>query len=105
MNGDPADTPATQSYIAFIAILGLAGAAVAAGFARGSRRRELIALARAGGGALLLGVGFGSARWLVDWSLNGDGAAGIVTTLYFLVGGLLFSTLGWTRPAQSAAVH
>jgi hypothetical protein len=46
---------------------------------------------------LLLGVVFGSARWLVDWSLNGDGVAGIAITLYFLLGGMLFSWLGWGR--------
>lgn len=107
MNGDPADTPAAQSYIAFIAVLGLVGAAVAAGLGRGSHRRVLIVLARAGGAALLVGVVFGTGRWLVDWSLDGDGAAGIVTTLYFLLGGLLFSTLGWTPRlprTQTAAV-
>jgi hypothetical protein len=31
MNGDPADVTGAQGYIAFIAALGLAGAAVAAG--------------------------------------------------------------------------
>jgi hypothetical protein len=99
MNGDPADTPAAQSYIAFIAMLGLAGAAVAGGLARGSRRQTLIVLARSGGAALLVGAVFGTGRWLAEWSLNGDGAAGIVITLYFLLGGLLFSTLGWSRNA------
>jgi hypothetical protein len=68
---------------------------VAGGLARGSRRRTLIMLARAGGAVLLLGVVFGAGRWLVDWSLDGDGAAGVVITLYFLLGGLLFSMLGW----------
>jgi len=98
-NGDPADTPGAQSYIAFIAAVGLAGAAVAGGLARGSRRRTLIMLSRAGGAALLLGVVFGAGRWLADWSLHGDGATGIVITLYFLLGGLLFSALGWRAPA------
>jgi hypothetical protein len=94
-NGDPADTLGAQTYIAFIAVLGLAGAAVARGLARSSRRRTLILLARAGGAALLLGVVVGTGRWLADWSLDGDGATGIAITLYFLLGGLLFSTLGW----------
>ncbi|HEY7074435.1 MAG TPA: hypothetical protein VH418_03665 [Solirubrobacteraceae bacterium] len=98
-NGDPAGTPGAQGYIAFIAALGLAGAAVAAGLARGSRRRTLSMLARAGGAALLLGVAFGAGRWLADWSLGGDGVTGVAITLYFLLGGLLFSALGWRRPA------
>lgn len=99
-NGDPADTPGAQSYIAFIAALGLAGAAVAGGLGRGSRRRTLIMLARTGGAALLLGVVFGAGRWLADWSLDGDGAAGVVITLYFLLGGFLFSAIGWGGPAS-----
>jgi len=99
MNGDPADTPAAQAYIACIAALGLAGAAVAAGLARGSRRRALIVLSRIGGVALLLGVALGAGRWLADWSLDGDGAPGVAITLYFLLGGLLFSALGWRRQA------
>ena len=98
-NGDPADTTGTQTYIAFIAALGLAGAVVAGGLARGSRRRTLIMLARAGGAALLLGVVFGAGRWLADWSLDGDGVTGVAITLYFLLGGLLFSALGWRVPA------
>jgi hypothetical protein len=100
MNGDPADTPGAQAYIAVIAVLGLAGAAVARGLARDPRRRMLILLARAGGAALLLGVAFGTGRWLADWSLDGDGAAGVATTVYFLLGGLLFSTLGWRRTSR-----
>jgi hypothetical protein len=35
MNGEPADTLAVQSYIAFIAVLGLVGAAVAHGLVYG----------------------------------------------------------------------
>jgi hypothetical protein len=97
VDGDPADTLAAQSYIAFIAVLGLAGTAVARSLAHGSRRRVFILLARAGGAALLLGVVFGTGSWLANWSLDGDGAAGVVTTLYFLLGGLLFSTLGWRQ--------
>ena len=95
-----ADSLGAQGYIAFIAVLGLAGAAVAGGFARGSNHRTLVLLARAGGAALLLGVAVGTGRWLANWSLEGDGAAGIVTTLYFLLGGLLFSTLGWRLRAR-----
>jgi hypothetical protein len=100
MNGDPADTLGAQLYIAFIAALGLAGAAVAGGLGRGSSRRLLIMLARIGGAALLLGVVVGTGRWLADWSLNGDGAEGVAITLYFLIGGLLFSALGWRRASS-----
>ena len=99
MNGDPADTFGAQSYIAVVALLGLVGAVVARSLAHASRRRSLL-LARAGGAALLFGVVFGGGRWLVDWSLDGDGAAGVVTTLYFLLGGILFSILGWRRDTR-----
>ena len=103
MNGDPADTLAVQSYIAFIAVLGLVGAAVAHGVVHGLGarvgRRTLILLARAGGAVLLVGVAVGTGGWLVDGSLNGDGAAGVVTTLYFLLGGLLLTSLGWRGDA------
>jgi hypothetical protein len=92
MNGDPADTPAAQAYIAFIALLGLLGAAVARGLVPGARR-----LARVGGVALLAGVVVGVGRWLVDGSLDGDGAAGVATTVYFLLGGVLFAVVGWAR--------
>jgi hypothetical protein len=106
MNGEPADTPAVQGYIAFIAVLGLLGGAVAHGLVHpwGTRlgRRTLILAARAGGATLLLGVAFGTGSWLVDGSLNGDGAAGIVTTLYFLLGGVLFSALGWHRATPAS---
>ena len=101
MRGDPADSPAAQIYIGAIAALGLVGAALAYGLddrrctARCSRTLTL--LARAGGAVLLLGVAFGTGRWLAAWSLEGDGPAGIVTTLYVLLGGLLFSVLGWRR--------
>jgi hypothetical protein len=100
MNGDPADTLGAQIYIAFIAALGLAGAAVGGALGRGSRRRILIMLARIGGAVLLLGVVGGAGRWLADWSLHGDGVQGIVITLYFLIGGLLFSALGWRGRAS-----
>src|SRR5215211_3772177 len=70
-NGDPADTPGAQSYIAFIAAVGLAGAAVAGGLARGSRRRTLIMLSRAGGAALLLGARMACARGRSASGANG----------------------------------
>jgi Protein of unknown function (DUF3995) len=101
MRGDPADSPVAQIYIGAIAALGLVGAALAYGLddrRRTARRsRTLTLLARAGGAVLLLGVAVGTGRWLAAWSLEGDGPAGIVTTLYFLLGGLLFTALGWRR--------
>ena len=103
MNGEPADAPGAQGYIAIITLLGLLGAAVANGLVPGSRglfgHRRLVLLARAGGGALLMGVVIGVSRWLVDGGLDGDGAAGVITTVYFLLGGVLFSLLGWAREA------
>ena len=102
MNGDPADTAASQGYIGFITLLGVLGAVVAHGLDPSSRsllaRRTHVVLARAGGAALLVGVVVGTTRWLVDGGLTGDGAAGVITTLFFLIGGVLFSTLGW-RPS------
>jgi hypothetical protein len=97
MNGNPATTTAEQAYIGFITLLGIVAAAVAHRFAdtaapRAPSRRVALA-ARAGGAALLLGVAVGAARWLSDGSLGGDGASGIVITVYFLIGGLLFSAL------------
>jgi hypothetical protein len=90
-------------YIAFIAVLGLAGAAVAHGLYQpwGTRvgRRALRRLARFGGVILLLGVAFGVGRWIADGSLGDDGASGVAITGYFLLGGLLFSALGWRRGA------
>jgi hypothetical protein len=107
MNGEPADTPAAQGYIAFIALLGLLGAAVAHGRIPESRsllgRRRLDVLARIGGAALLAGVVFGTGRWLADGSLDGDGAAGVITTAYFLLGGVLFSFIGWAGQDSAAA--
>ena len=98
-------TAGAQGYIAFITAIGLLGAVVAHGLVPGSRgllgHRRLVLLARAGGAALLAGVAVGVSRWLVDGSLNGDGAAGIITTSYFLLGGLLFSRLGWADHARS----
>jgi hypothetical protein len=106
MNGEPADTLGAQVYIGFVAALGLAGAGVAIGLAaRGNPplvERALVLLARAGGAALLIGVAAGSGRWLADGSLTGDGAEGVAITLYFLIGGVLFSLLGWRR---SGATH
>jgi hypothetical protein len=90
-------------YIAFIAVLGLAGAAVAHGLYQpwGTRvgGRALRMLARFGGIILLLGVAFGVGRWIADGSLGDDGANGVAITAYFLLGGLLFSALGWSRGA------
>jgi hypothetical protein len=91
MTGEPADELGEQLYIAFIAVIGLAAAVVAH---RGHRR-----LARIGGAALLVGVAAGTARWLADGSLGDDGAGGVVITLYFLLGGVLFAMLS-RRPAN-----
>jgi hypothetical protein len=92
MRGEPADTLAAQLYIGFIAALGLAGAAVA-------HRRHAI-LARAAGAVVLLGVAIGAGRWLAHGSAVG--AADATITVYFLLGGLLFSVLGWLRTRQGA---
>jgi hypothetical protein len=104
MNGEPADTPGAQGYIAFIAALGLAGGAVAHGLAHGLgarvSHRTLVLLARAGGAALLLGVVVGTGRWLAEGSVEADGASGILITLYFLIGGVLFSTLAWREDGR-----
>jgi hypothetical protein len=100
MGGEPADTIGAQAYIAFVAVLGLAGAAVARGVVRRSRR-ALVMLARAGAVALLFGVAVGTGRWLADGGLGGDGAAGVAITLYFLLGGLLFAWLGWAQDGSS----
>jgi hypothetical protein len=101
MNGDPADTPAAQAYIGVVTLIGLAGAGVAYGLLDARRgtvvRRRLALLARASRVALLLGVAFGTARWIADGSLHGDGAAGVATTVYFLIGGVLFLMLGGVR--------
>ena len=90
-----ADEPdlAAGAYIAFIAVLGLGGAAVAYGFLSGRRSRRLLLLARLGAAALLLGVVVGIGRWIADGSLDGDGATGIVITAYFLIGGVLYAQL------------
>ncbi|HET8750936.1 MAG TPA: hypothetical protein VFM43_00245 [Gaiellaceae bacterium] len=112
-HGTIANDPSSQSigdslYIGFIAVLGLLGAAVAHGLYRpwGARlgRRRLILLARLGGAALLLGVAIGVGGWIAAASLGDDGASGVVITAYFLVGGLLYSALGW-RDASSGTVE
>jgi hypothetical protein len=118
MNGNPATTAPEQAYIGFVALLGLVGAFVAASFQRGgvatTPRRRVVLLARLGGGALLAGVVFGTGRWLAAGDLGDDGAAGVFTTAYFLVGGILFVARGrlgggpstparTTRPRAAAA--
>ncbi len=91
MNGDPADELGVQLYIGVIAVIGLAAAVVA--------HRDHVRLARIGGAALLVGVAAGTMRWLTDGGVGDDGASGVVITLYFLLGGVLFTVLGW-RPAN-----
>ena len=103
--GDIGDTSfAAHLYVAFIAVIGLLGAAVARGLAEpwGSRfgPSRLRTLARLGGIALLIGVISGVGRWIADGSLGDDGAAGVVITAYFLFGGLMFSALGWRSSAD-----
>jgi hypothetical protein len=101
-------TLAEALYIAFIAVLGLVGAAVAHGLYRpwGARvgQRRLRIAARLGGVVLLLGVAFGVGRWLAGGSLDGDGAAGVAITAYFLLGGVLFSALGWQGAARDRSL-
>lgn len=98
---------ADSLYIGFIAVLGLAGSAVGLGVYQpwGTRmgRRRLRTLARLGGTALLLGVAVGAGRWIAEGSLRDDGVDGVVITAYFLVGGLLFSALGWLDDASRRA--
>jgi hypothetical protein len=99
-NGGTTDA-ADQAYIGFIATVGLVGAAVGHGLEHdwGARlgRQRLTLLARAGGTALLLGVLIGVGRWLGDGGVGDDGISGVVITADFLLGGVLFSTLGWRR--------
>jgi hypothetical protein len=94
-------TLAESVYIAFVAVLGLAGVAVAHGLYQpwGARigRLRLRRTALLGGLALLAGVVIGVGRWIAAGSLEGDGAAGIVITAYFLLGGALFTALGSRR--------
>ena len=63
--------------------------------AHASQHGRLRVLARLGGTLLLLGVAVGVGRWIMDASLDGDGAGGVVITAYFALGGVLFSALGW----------
>jgi hypothetical protein len=102
--GTTANDPDSQSladsiYIAFIAFIGLVSAAVAHGLYQpwGDRigRRRLRVLARVGGTLLFLGVAVGVGGWIAAGSIGDDGADGVVITAYFLLGGLLFSALGW----------
>lgn len=94
-------------YIAFIATLGLVGAGVAHGLVHpwGTRvgRRALLRLARLASIALSLGVVVGVGSWLAAGSLEGDGLPGIVITAYFLLGGVLYALLGWSRQRASWA--
>jgi hypothetical protein len=102
--GDAPGTLAASLYVACIAVLGLFGAEVARRLGRGRRAdRRLHAVARVGGAVLMAGVAFGVARWVADGSLGDDGAGGVVITAYFLVGGLLFSGVGWGAPRATGA--
>jgi hypothetical protein len=86
-------------YIGFIALIGLASAGVALGLHQpwGARvgRDRLRLLARVGGTLLALGVAVGVGQWIAEASIGDDGASGVVITAYFLLGGVLFSALGW----------
>jgi hypothetical protein len=102
---------AASLYIAFIAVLGLLGAVVAHGLSQrwGERlERRLVLLARVGGTALLAGVAGGVAPWIAAGSIgDNDGtsvAASVTITAYFLIGGLLFSTLGWRHSLRARAL-
>ena len=78
MNGEPADTLAAQLYIAFTAISGWRGARRLRARPRPAPALTLLDLD--GGAALLLARRRQRPR-LAQWSLEGDGAAGVVTTL------------------------
>ena len=108
LNNGGATEAAAQAYIGFIAVVGLVSAAVAHGFAHdwGARlgRQRLTLLARAGGAVLVVGVLGGVGRWLGDGGIGNDGVDGIVITAYFLLGGVLFSVLGWQSQTANAAV-
>jgi hypothetical protein len=97
----PADSAGAQLYIAFVAMLGLIGAAVAWGRAHShAHQRATVLLARVAGAALLLGVLVGGLRWIAGDSLD---TTGIVITLYFLIGGVLYSMLGRADRAAARA--
>jgi hypothetical protein len=95
-------------YVGFVAVVGLAGAAVARGLDRpwGARvgLRRLRTLALAGGTALFVGVVVGVGRWAADGSIGDDGVAGVAITVYFLLGAVLFAALGLgtAEPARVA---
>lgn len=97
--GEDSPSLAASLYIGLVAVIGLAGSAVALGLNRpwgaAVGRRGLQLLARFGGAALLLGVAVGVGRWISAGSLGDDGAGGIVVTAYFFLGGVLFTLLGW----------
>jgi hypothetical protein len=84
VEGAGADTQAAQIYVAFIAVLGLLGSAVAHDVAPSSNTAQP---ARR----------LASAPGSPDSSLNGDGAEGVAIAAYFLLGGALFSAVGWRR--------
>jgi hypothetical protein len=102
MNGEPAETLGTQLYIGGIALLGFTGAGVARA-AVDHPHPVFTRLARLGGAVLLLGVAIGAGRWLAQGSLGGDGAAGVATTLYFLLGGILFTAVARAPGAAAQA--
>jgi|GEM_PF-3996380 len=114
LNDDGPASLAASIYVGFITVLGIIGTAVAFSLARpngslesiiSQRRAQL--LARIGGGALLAGVVVGVGRWIASGSLGDDGVPGVIITAYFLVGGILYSILGWgTRlPAAQGSQH
>jgi hypothetical protein len=85
------------AYIAFIAVLGIAGGAVGLAIARDGAprvpRRVLLFLARAGATLLLIGVGIAAMRAAAgtDEGWTESPAATAAITLYFLAGGLLYA--------------
>jgi len=96
--------PATEAadgwvaaYIAFIALLGIAGGTVGLAIARngvlGVPRRVLFLLTRTGATVLLIGVGIAAIRVAAGtdegWQESPTATAAI--TVYFLVGGLLYA--------------
>ncbi|MFN8112616.1 MAG: hypothetical protein U0R51_05395 [Solirubrobacterales bacterium] len=102
---ETADSVAASLYIGFVALLGVAGAAVARGLDRPWGERFGIArlrlTARTGGAMLATGVVIGTVRWIVDGSLGDHAAAGIAITSYFLLGAILFLALGFGRASHA----